>query len=132
MAENIWKEIKNQFEFVELDQFIVMPNHIHWIIVIAQNQDAINRVSTTKNGDIGGTTGLSNPMLQENLWKIIRWYKWRCSFELRKIRDDFFSWQSNYHERIIRTESELQKIRQYIYDNPANWQTDEENISPTS
>jgi REP element-mobilizing transposase RayT len=29
MAENIWKEIKNQFEFVELDQFIVMPNHIH-------------------------------------------------------------------------------------------------------
>lgn len=128
-VESLWKEIRNQFDFIELDQFVVMPNHIHWIVVIAGNnvrQDAMNRISTNDSGT-GWATWIFNPMLQKNLWRIMRWYKWKCSYELRKISDDFFSWQPNYNDHIIRNEHELQRIRQYIYDNPWNWDKDEEN-----
>jgi len=73
-----------------------MPNHIHGIIVInnvkdvIDGRDAINRVSTNDNTQMqGGVTGSNNPMLSDNLSRIIRWYKGRVTFETRKIHADF-------------------------------------------
>lgn len=133
IANRFWFEIPQQFPFVRLDAFVVMPNHVHGIVEIAQpcrdainnamNQDAINRVST------GGATGAHNPMVRFNsLSSIIRWYKGRVTFAVRQSQNAVpFAWQTRFYDRIIRDESELHRIRQYIQDNPSNWLQDVEN-----
>jgi REP-associated tyrosine transposase len=80
LASHIWIEIPQHFQGIELDEFVVMPNHMHGIIIIHNDgepigRDAINRVST------GGVTARHNPMLTNALGKIIRWYKGRCTYE---------------------------------------------------
>ncbi|KKR17808.1 MAG: hypothetical protein UT48_C0046G0008 [Parcubacteria group bacterium GW2011_GWE2_39_37] len=135
MAEQFIKEIPNHFSFVNLDEFVVMPNHIHIILEIKKDnsdnrirRDAINRVSTNVDDNINGDfTKNHNPMGKNNLSEIIRWYKGRCSFEIRKELSINFSWQSRFYDRIIRTDDELNKIRQYIIYNPLKWDLDRNN-----
>nr|WP_311196069.1 transposase [Antarcticibacterium sp. 1MA-6-2] len=62
-------------------------------------------------------------MLNENLSKIIRWYKGRTTFEIRKI-DPNFSWQSRFHDHIIRNDQSFHRISEYIKNNPSNWKED--------
>ncbi|MFN9302185.1 MAG: transposase, partial [Candidatus Kapaibacterium sp.] len=71
----------------------------------------------------GGFAGNKNPMIHENISRIIRWYKGRCSYELRKIHADF-GWQSRFHDHIIRDEQSYQNISHYIINNPAKWAKD--------
>ncbi len=89
-----------------------------------REEDAMNRVSTRGVIQRGGVTGLFNPMLSKNsLSKIIRWYKGRCSFEINQIYEGF-GWQERFHDNIIRDEFALDQIRQYIINNPINWEHD--------
>jgi putative transposase len=55
-----------------------------------------------------------------NKYRIIRWYKGRCSFEIRKIRTGF-KWQSRFHDHIIRNLKSFETIQNYITNNPKNW-----------
>lgn len=55
-----------------------------------------------------------------NISRIIRWYKGRCSFEMPKIRTDF-AWQPRFYDRIIRNEAEFMHIQDYIFKNPEQW-----------
>ncbi len=128
IAQTIWFKIPEQFPYVHLDAFVVMPNHIHGIVIIDKKDDngriAINRDSTiitTKK--IGGITGNKNPMLHENLSRIIRWYKGRATFECRNIHADF-AWQPRFYEHIIRNNASYQRIDYYINNNPENWKED--------
>ena len=145
IAEQYWNEIPHHFTFVEMGEFVVMPNHVHGIIIFnksddgchdaignANGRDAINRVSTeprTTTGKgmetktIGGITGIYNPMLHDNLSRIIRWYKGRVAFESHKIHASF-DWQFRFHEHIIRTDESFQHISKYIRNNPSNWHDD--------
>lgn len=121
ITDNFWKEIPMYFKNIELDHYIVMPNHIHGIIIINEHggRDAINCVSTQIQ--IGGITGLKNPQLNPNsISNVIRHYKARCSFEIRKLNPNF-SWQSRFYDRIIRNEKELYNVRKYIERNPERW-----------
>ena len=79
-----------------------MPNHIHGIIVINNS----------------GNYSLS---------KIIRWFKGRVSYEIRK-NNGIFSWQGRFYDQIVRNDRSLYAIRKYIADNPINWDNDKENI----
>jgi REP element-mobilizing transposase RayT len=134
VAKNNWREITNYFPDFQLDEFIIMPNHIHGILVIHQEKDslnrcrdAINRVSTDDMGNHGGVTKQYNPMLsKDSLSKVIRWYKGRCKYEIGKINPDF-SWQPRFDDRIIRDENSLSQVRHYIVSNPLKWQDDSEN-----
>jgi len=138
-ADNIWMEMQNKFLFIKLDEYIVMPDHIHGIIEIInpcavgtrfiaskydtnniKREDAMNRVPT------GGMTGKNNPMLNpDSLSNVMRWYKGRCAFEIRRKNNPYtFAWQSRFYDRIIRDEIELNKIREYIRSNPAAWERD--------
>ena len=150
IALQCWQEIPYRYPFVQLDEFVVMPNHVHGIVRIEHGgnlrdagccRDAINRVSTLKPAatftnyptasDInspphkqhGGSTGHHNPMLHENLSRVIRWYKGRITYECRKINPSF-GWQERFHEHIIRNEQSYQTIKKYIINNPANWEND--------
>lgn len=62
-------------------------------------------------------------MIHENISRIIRWHKGRCTFEIRKIRADF-EWQSRFHDHIIRDGGSFERIRNYIKNNPMNWKGD--------
>jgi putative transposase len=76
-----------------------------------------------KTESTGGATGDKNPMLQENISRIIRWFKGRTSYEIRKQKPDF-SWQSRFHDHIIRDAKSFEHIQNYILDNPRKWQED--------
>ncbi len=88
--------------------------------------DAINRVSTIveNTGNTGGITKQNNPLLYKNLSSIIRWYKGRTTFDIRKMHTNFV-WQSRFYDHIIRNEEEFYRISEYIICNPQNWQTDD-------
>jgi REP element-mobilizing transposase RayT len=78
----------------------------------------------TAEPNIGGSTGDKNPMLHDNISRIIRWYKGRCSFEIRKNNPQF-AWQSRFYDHIIRTDESYQKIHNYIENNVSNWNLDQ-------
>ena len=119
--KEIWNQIPLQFPDVQLDEFIIMPNHIHGIVFI--NRDSINRVSTKK------PFIKNNPMYSElSLSKIIRWFKGRTTYEIHHtLQFSDFVWQPRYYEHIIRNEKSFQKILEYIHFNPLQWAVDEEN-----
>jgi len=132
-ARQIWLEIPSRFPYVLLDEFVVMPNHIHGIVIIDKPEDPVETRfiasksdaagSVIREGKCGGATGNKNPMLHENLSKIIRWYKGRTTFETRKILSGF-DWQARFHDHIIRDNKEFDNIREYIINNPVNWGKD--------
>jgi putative transposase len=142
IANTIWWDIDQKFSDIELNQFIVMPNHIHGLIGINRStqspgRDAINRVSTTNlvtndttnlmtndRFNRGGITGKHNPMLSnDSISKIIRWYKGRCKFEIGKICPEF-AWHPRFHDRIVRDRIAFDRIRAYIQTNPNRWKID--------
>jgi REP element-mobilizing transposase RayT len=156
LAEKYWLEIPSHFPFIELDVHVVMPNHVHGILIInktlkpepqtvetpfmasdANEKTRSNKSNSTQPPDTqktrsiasqqqtekGGVAGNHNPMFQENISRVIRWYKGRCSFEIRKIHADF-AWQSRFHDHIIRNAESLKNIRDYIVNNPSTWKTD--------
>lgn len=114
IAETIWQEIPQKFCDIELDQFVVMPNHFHAILHIRRDRiypvrrsfdaDAINHVPTLSD--------------------IIRYFKGRAKFEIGKIEKNFV-WQSRFYDHIIRDEESLDSIREYIVNNPLKWELDE-------
>jgi REP element-mobilizing transposase RayT len=132
IAGELWMQIPATFENIKIDDFVVMPNHVHGIVIIDNRKesvgsivpapDAINRVPARG----GGITGKNNPMLSRNsLARIIRWYKGRCTYEIRQTgHAKNFAWQSRYDDRIVRHEKELCKVREYIRDNPPQWESD--------
>jgi REP element-mobilizing transposase RayT len=96
----------------------------------SDTSDAINRVSTAaitndKRNCIGsgGITGDHNPMLHNNVSRIIRWYKGRVAYECRKIYPTF-AWHTRFYDIIIRDEPSYQNMANYIHDNPARWYQD--------
>ena len=160
LAEQYWSEIPEHFPFVELGNFIVMPNHFHGILIInnfpnsvetrfiasnngnennennetrliasninennENNENNETRLIASLQENVGGFSGDKNPMLHENISKIIRWYKGRCSFECRKINANF-AWQSRFHDHIIRNSKSFETIQNYIFENPLNWKND--------
>ena len=129
MVAKYWQEIPKHFSNVRLDEWVVMPNHVHGIVIIDRPQplftnrrDAINRVSTG-NCTNGGITGHHNPMGKGSLGEIIRWFKGRTSFEIHK-RYPRFQWQPRFYDQIITGDKELLEIREYIYYNPQMWDRD--------
>jgi putative transposase len=124
IAAEIWQKIPSLFPYVELGNFVIMPNHTHGILIIDKSLEtrliASPQDKTTING---GITGIKNPMFHENISRIIRWFKGRCTFEMRKINPEF-EWQSNYHDHIIRDARAFENIQNYIENNPKKWNED--------
>jgi REP element-mobilizing transposase RayT len=115
-----WREIAAHFPNTELDEFVVMPNHIHGIIWI-NNSVGANDYSPLQMPykNIHGTS--------KTIGSIIRGFKIGVTKWLRQNTDHFSVWQRNYYEHIIRHDEELNRIRQYIIENPLKWDIDSEN-----
>jgi putative transposase len=128
IAHQCWKEIPNHFDYVELDAFIVMPNHLHGIIVLNKDcrgvqLNAPDRRTANYYKSISTKKG--------TLSVIIRTYKASVTTQCRKRKYDFHGWQRNYYEHIVRNEDVLGHIREYIVSNPLQWKFDRENPNHT-
>ena len=105
-----WEKLPEKFPDIELDEYIVMPNHFHGIVVI-------NQVLDSKE-----FTGLPD---------VMRWFKTMTTNDyIRGVQTGQWErfekklWQRSYHDHIIRNEQGLKKIRDYIVNNPQRWQED--------
>ncbi len=117
VAAESWQWLARQFSFVELDKWVVMPNHLHGIIVILD--DEIRRVDSRIAPK------------RKTLGRLIGAFKTISTKRFNEMRDAAGAsfWQRNYYEHVIRNEKALNRIRQYILDNPLRWETDPENPS---
>lgn len=136
LAHRFWAEIPQHFPFVQLDAFVIMPNHTHGIIII-DNPDHIPHnvetlqcnVSTGDDDDMNTDKKSANIQMQKispksgSISTIIRSFKSVTTKHAREIHADF-EWQSRFHDHIIRDEKSFHTIRQYIIDNPLKWQDD--------
>ena len=134
LAEKYWYEIPQHFPFVKLGAFIVMPNHVHGIIIIDKPDDEridnIDNNVETQNSP-WRIASLQQPQNKfgpqsQNLASIIRGYKTTVTINARKINPDF-AWQSRFYEHVIRNEKSLNKIENYIINNSLKWLYDEYN-----
>jgi REP element-mobilizing transposase RayT len=107
-----------------------MPNHIHGIIIINKpdsefknSPNLSDKQGLSDSLEVGGFAGSNNQMLNDNIPRIIRWFKGRCTFEIRKIQLDF-KWQTRYYDRIIRNDQEYNRIKFYIENNIKAWKND--------
>jgi REP element-mobilizing transposase RayT len=115
-----WNVLPEHYPRVALDAFVVMPNHVHGLIVLKQRE-------ATNVG--AGLRPAPSAKSQRSLGlsEVVRALK---SFSARRINElreapGASVWQRNYYERVIRGEAELQRVRRYVSDNPANWRDDE-------
>jgi len=130
MIEQWWFELNRKFSTVETDEFVVMPNHFHGIVVIAGvTVGADLRVGPNSEGAHAGAP----------LPTIIQWFKTMTTNEyMRGVKTRSWTpfagrlWQRNYYEHIVRCENELTRIREYIANNPLQWEMDRENPSRTA
>ncbi len=111
---------------VRLDAWVVMPNHVHMIVGIRPTERVgVTRVVETPWHGVSTTAGTG--------WKsgclgaIIGQFKIACTKRIRTHGNTSFAWQPRFHDRIIRHDADLPKIRAYIVRNPAMWERDRNN-----
>jgi len=113
IAERCWIDIDKHYENIVLDEYIIMPNHIHGIIIVG------NEYFRSDSGK-GSRSNISN---------VIKWFKIGVSKEIRQKFNDYeFTWQKSFHDVIIRNEDQLMKSREYIIMNSMKWDEDVNNI----
>ncbi len=115
IAQFDWQKLARHHSNLIVDRSVVMPNHLHGIILLDLS--------------ILDERGLSANEDSKSISEIIGSFKTFSARKINKIRKlkGVPVWQRNYYERIIRTEAELDYVRQYIINNPINWQTDSNN-----
>jgi REP element-mobilizing transposase RayT len=127
MAQEYWMEIPLHFPFVELDEFVIMPNHVHGIIVIDKpvdgGRDDDGTVETQNFASLPGTTGNKFGPQSKNLASIVRGFKIGVT-KFARSNGLIFSWQPRYHDHIIRNDASFQRISDYIKNNPSGWTND--------
>ena len=130
IADVMWHELKYHFNNIELDAFVVMPNHIHGIIVIKNVNADDNGVTSHTRDDLSHlqphqSFGQQRFQHQgsKTLSSIVGSYKSAVSRHVHRLGYDF-AWQSRFYDVIIRNDIALNRIQKYINNNPVNWKKD--------
>jgi len=106
MAESVWVTLPRRFAHVKLHEYVFMPNHMHAIIQLR---------------DLDPT----HTCERAALWEIVRVFKAATSYHIRRAEGQpWFAWQDEYYDSVIRTDAALQRVRQYILENPMRWTQD--------
>jgi putative transposase len=140
VAFKLWHELPEHFPFVSLDEFVVMPNHVHGIIIIQSTSPVGTLHATSRKQKPASVRTLHATSLQKpatslqnrnefmssispkpgSLATVIRSYKSAVSKNIH-LSDHDFSWLPRYYDHIIHSARELNRIRDYISNNPATW-----------
>jgi putative transposase len=131
IVRDCWLSIPEHFPRVLLDAFVVMPNHVHGIIVLSDT-----RAAGTRRGALQQppeTEQFSKPVAG-SIPTIVRSFKSAVTKRINEHRGAPGTpvWQRNYHEHIIRNEDDFEAIRHYILTNPLHWHQDHENPHSTA
>jgi REP element-mobilizing transposase RayT len=113
MVAQQWEALTQRFSSLQLDEFIVMPNHIHGILVFD------NEAENSSKSTLGDIVGAFKSITTHEYINGVKQHNWQAF--------DKKFWQRNYYEHIIRSEESLNQVREYIIHNPANWPQDENN-----
>lgn len=137
-AENFWMEIPKHFPFVELGNFVIMPNHTHGILIINNPNPVIslhcndllislqcNEIdkSLQCNDSTGNQYFSDISPKSGSISTIIRSYKSVVSKHARLLNPEF-NWQPKFHDHVIRNSESFERIQNYIENNPSNWKED--------
>jgi REP element-mobilizing transposase RayT len=117
MVEEEWLKTPAVRPQVQLDEFVVMPNHFHGIIMIRNEPTIVG--ATRRVAPTGPTAGSVGAMMAQ--------FKSIATKRMRALGHSSFAWQRNYYEHIVRDEDSLNRIREYILTNPLRWDLDQEN-----
>jgi putative transposase len=111
IARSHWQQLSQHHPHIIMDESILMPNHLHGILILESSIDTTKSIS-----------------------EIIRGFKTFSAKAINKERGlrGIPVWQRNYYDRIIRNELELDRVRQYIINNPRNWDADKNNQTQSS
>lgn len=127
IVERVWTSIPKHFPRVVIDEFVVMPNHVHGVLTVISIDDGRGTACRAPAQErFGRPTPATIPT-------IVRSIKSAATKEINELRGTPGGavWQRNYYEHIIRNDDSLNRIRQYIRDNPAHWVLDQENPNST-
>ena len=109
-----WRWLAERYSQVQLDEWIVMPNHLHGIVVITEADPGSSGIGPARRKPLGQLIGAFKTVSTERV-------------NLLRGRAGALLWQRDFYEHIMRNEAELKRIRQYIADNPRQWAMDREN-----
>lgn len=123
IVDEEWRRTETVRANVELDAYVIMPNHLHGVVLIVEDATANGSANQYQNAKLQNTAG--------SLGQIVGHFK---SIATKRIRSvvapcDAPVWQRGYYEHIIRNEESLNEIRAYIVSNPRRWSEDSLNIS---
>jgi REP element-mobilizing transposase RayT len=122
-----WNTLPDHHQHIATDAFVIMPNHVHGILIIGDvpGTGAAGRAPTPRAFGPGDHGSLST---------IVRSFKSASARQINLLRGTPGApvWQRNYYEHVVRNEEDLLAIQQYILDNPARWAEDEENPGRTN
>jgi REP element-mobilizing transposase RayT len=125
LVADTWEWLGRQYPHVELDTWVVMPNHLHGIILITDIS------SSTPNRRGGSRAAPTKPAVstRKPLGQLVGAFKTVSTKRVNRLHNTPGTrlWQRNYYERVIRNEAELEDIQAYIVNNPAGWDEDAEN-----
>ncbi len=127
VAAEGWGWLPRQYGWVELDAWTVMPNHLHGIVIIHENdlvsmgRGGSRTAPTASGGDV------AVPSVRKPLGRLIGAFKTVSTKRINELRGTPGApvWQRNYYDHVIRGERSLQEIREYIAGNPLRWELDE-------
>jgi len=127
LANVFWYEIKNHAQNVELGEYIIMPNHIHGILILKNDENAVAEAGhalplQNENDKTIGQKRFQNPG-KNSVSSIVGSYKSAVSKHANRLGYEF-AWQSRFHDHIIRDQQSFSRITNYIINNPANWKED--------
>jgi putative transposase len=134
IVQNTWNDLPNRYN-IQTDEFIIMPDHIHGIIIInPPNPNTVTPPNTTQNvgallaapnatDERQGAASSTPTPKHASLAEIVRGFKSISAIAVNKSlgRSGVPFWQRNYYEHIVQDDLELQRVREYILWNPARW-----------
>ena len=146
IAKSCWIKITEHFSNVLLDKYVIMPNHVHGMIIIhGRGADGAGTDNPELNDVVGAQYDVVGAqyieplhrkeqnryqhIIPQSLGSIIRSYKSAVTRLCHRNFLTFFKWQRNYYERVIRNEQEMHALRLYITNNPLQWELDRENCN---
>jgi len=139
IARRFWVEIPSHFANTTLDEFVVMPNHIHGIVIINEMVHVVEtpyvemphvetpHVASLPRAVENESVRKFGPLKPGSLSKIIQAYKSAVSRWAGQNNNPDFAWQPGFFDHVIRDQISLNRIRAYIRKNPQAWAMDEEN-----
>lgn len=121
-----WLQLPEHFPEIAIDEFIAMPNHVHFVVLIGAASQVVGAQHAAPSKKRGSAVG-TRAVLPGSLGALVRSFKSAVTRKVNEYRSSPGArvWQRNYYERVIRDAVELGAIRKYISDNPTNWESDD-------